>query len=129
MAGAGYYGYGSNSDRRLVEESPDEQQRRELSEEMEKAGLNLPETCKLSPLSRKKNKNPKKDKSPKKVESPVRGKPEVEEFFGSWERSEKGKQIIVVIGVNASTETEYAFQRKCPSILYRCYKYNTPFYR
>src|SRR6218665_2257511 len=66
--------------------------------------------------SPKKDESPNKDKSPKKDESLAWEKPRVMEFF-RWELSETEKQTIVVIGVNASTESEFAFQRKRPSYI------------
>ena len=99
MAGAGNYGYGSNFGPWAAEESPEEQRRQQIADVLEKEGLSLP----------------------------AQEKPEVMELI-RWHGSERHRQTIVVIGVDASTETEFAFQRKCPSILYRCYKYNTPFY-
>ena len=120
MSGAGNYGYGSNSGSSAS--SPEEEQRlKQISDEMEKG--------KVSPLRRKKNKSPKKDKRPEKDESPIREKQKIMDIFG-WERSETKRQTIAVIGVDASTETEFAFQCKLSVLqMYLCYKYNTPFYR
>ncbi len=46
----------------------------------------------------------------------------VKEFF-AWNPAET---TVVVIGIGKGIESEFAFQRKCPSIVYRCCIYNTP---
>ena len=46
---------------------------------------------------------------------------QMKKFF-DWQPVE----TVVVIGIGEGIESEFAFQRKCPSIVYRCYIYNTP---
>src|SRR6218665_3611103 len=46
----------------------------------------------------------------------------VREFF-NWEPV---KPTVVVIGIGKGIDSEFAFQRKCQSIVYRCYIYNAP---
>ena len=46
----------------------------------------------------------------------------VEEFF-AWNPAET---TVVVIGIGKGIESEFAFQRKCPYIVYLCFIYNMP---
>ena len=101
MAGAGNYEDDSDSDScSVVDSSDEEQQRRKVLMQLQGAfGVDF--------------------------ESALREKDEplkVSEFF-EWQPSE---QTVVVIGIGNRMESEFAFQRKCPSIVYRCYRYNTP---
>jgi len=46
----------------------------------------------------------------------------VKEFF-AWNPAET---TVVVIGIGKGIESEFAFQRKCPYIVYLCFIYNMP---
>lgn len=95
--GGNYEDSSSNSDPWSGVEYPEEEHGgEERTDEREKAEVHFPETRKLSPLLR--NEAESKDWR-------------IVEYFG-WEQPEVERRRIIVIGMDTSTESEFAFQRK-----------------